>query len=104
MSVCDAASVPVDRASIEISGSGDARLAGSATRLEARVSASGNLHARGLSAQEASLTLRRSGSAEVTVLEVVDANLSGSGDVNLYGDAMIWNIVQTGSGELRRAQ
>jgi putative autotransporter adhesin-like protein len=92
----------VPRAEVEISGSGDARLQGTAAVLGVAVDGSGAVDARNLDATSADLSVSGSGDLAATVSGSVRVTVSGSGSVDLYGDAVLERVDVSGSGSIRR--
>jgi hypothetical protein len=104
---------------LEVSGSGDATFEGSAPRIEADVSGSGDLRlagstgfaqlfgsgsgdiaARDLDADAARLRTTGSGNITATVHGDVEAETSGSGDIELYGSPHVTSSHEHGSGDI----
>jgi hypothetical protein len=81
-------------------GSGDLRLFGETRDVELWVTGSGSIRGRELSAESGSLDLSGSGDISASVDESVSVRLSGSGQIDLYGDASIDDYEVSGSGEL----
>ena len=92
----------VPRADVRISGSGDARLQGTAAALGAAVDGSGAVDARNLDATTADLSVSGSGDLAVTVNGSVRVTVSGSGSVDLYGGAVLEHVDVSGSGSITR--
>jgi hypothetical protein len=82
------------------SGSGDMRLEGETHDVELALSGSGSIHGRDLSAESGSVDLSGSGDISTQVSESVSVRSSGSGRIDLYGDASIDDYEVTGSGSL----
>ena len=89
--------------SIQLSGSGDASVAGmAATDAEFETSGSGDINARPVTAEKVSVSSSGSGDCTLGLQDSgsLDIQLSGSGDVTLSGTARaIISISQTGSGD-----
>lgn len=83
-----------------ISGSGDLQLAGTADFLDIEIRGSGYVDARDLDAAGARLQIDGSGDIEATIHGEVDAEINGSGDVNLYGDVELVRADEDGSGDI----
>ncbi len=77
--------VDIDRFKVDLSGVGDIRIAGECGSLDAHVSGVGELDARGLECRNAEVTVSGVGSATVFASEAVEANISGMGDIDVYG-------------------
>jgi hypothetical protein len=84
-----------------VSGSGDMQLHGGTEFAELEVSGSGNLDARELIASEADVTVSGSGNLRATIDGPVGAAVSGSGDIDLYGDVQREHFSESGSGDIR---
>jgi len=83
-----------------VRGSGDLHVRGSTERLQAEVNGSGDLDARELVASSASLSVDGSGDLTATVHGPTDARISGSGDIDVFGSAVLGNTSVRGSGDL----
>ena len=70
---------------VVIDGSGSASMHGTCRELDLHSNGSGDLRAMGLAANEANVFLEGSGSAEITVISMLDAELSGSGSLRYNG-------------------
>jgi hypothetical protein len=89
-----------DRVGAEVVGSGDLVLAGSSAELQADVSGSGSIDARHLRADVVHLRQRGSGGSVVNARKSAAVTISGSGDVDVYGNPSSRTITRTGSGEV----
>ena len=83
-----------------LSGSGDLRLQGETNDVEMKLSGSGRIAGRKLTASSAAIDLSGSGDVSANVQDSVTVSLSGSGQVDLYGDAALDGYHDTGSGDL----
>lgn len=93
----------VDARDIEmsVSGSGDITLDGSAEDLDISISGSGGVDSRDLAARSCDVSISGSGNATIYVKEVLDAKVSGSGNIRYRGDvAKLYSRV-SGSGSVR---
>lgn len=92
-------------ASIEsaISGSGNIRLEGSASQLDARISGSGNADFSNVVCDDAKAQISGSGNIKLNANKSVDANISGSGNVTNKGAAADLKKRISGSGRLIKA-
>lgn len=93
----------VDGAELALSssGSGDVEVdEGSAELLSLVSSGSGGIFARGVPAETVRAVLSGSGDGEVTVGLSLEATLSGSGDLHVWGSPDQWDVVSAGSGEV----
>lgn len=84
-----------------IDGSGDMHLSGTADDEHLAVSGSGSLDARDVDASEAYLRIAGSGGESATVDGHVVLDINGSGNVDLYGAAVVDRSYMFGPGELR---
>jgi hypothetical protein len=92
----------VPRADLRISGSGNARLHGSAAELGVAVEGSGAVDARHLDATTADLSVSGSGDLAAAVSGAVRVTITGSGSVDLYGGAVLERVSVSGSGSITR--
>jgi hypothetical protein len=83
-----------------VSGSGDVNLAGKADEVRLDLSGSGVIDAANLPAQSGSVTLAGSGNVRATINGLAGVSLSGSGEVDLYGDVQLEHSSTTGSGAI----
>jgi peptidoglycan hydrolase-like protein with peptidoglycan-binding domain len=79
--------VDADNLVVGLLGSGRITLAGHARALKATIQGSGDLAASGLRAEDAQLTADTAGSVAVEVARTVKLKASGSGDVEILGNA-----------------
>lgn len=82
-----------------LSGSGTLTVKGSASTSRLTVSGSGSLFAGELETSKSQITISGSGSVHATVLESLEAVLSGSGNIYLRGDPSV-TLTRTGSGRI----
>lgn len=90
-----------DRVELEVSGSGELRLAGEGDKLEADVSGSGEIRCFDYVVNEADVDVSGSGNVQVHVLESLTAEISGSGDIVYKGNPAV-NAKVSGSGSVRK--
>lgn len=90
-----------DLANLTISGSGDVVLDGVGAELEAKLTGSGDLEAFGFDVSEAEMHLTGSGYAKIDVYRLLEAWVSGSGDVIYEGSPRVVASI-SGSGQVRR--
>jgi hypothetical protein len=83
-----------------LSGSGKASMSGAAKNLSVDINGSGSLDAAELEATGAYVEINGSGRATVWVKDVLDARVSGSGDIRYYGTPRV-NQDVSGSGNVR---
>lgn len=96
------ANVIAENVSADISGSGNLKLDGSADELDADISGAGEIGALGLAAKEVSVEISGSGSADVQALEVLELDLSGSGEVRYKGNPSRLKQDISGSGKVTK--
>jgi hypothetical protein len=96
-----AANATFNNANLEVSGSGDLELAGSADNLIGNVSGSGEIDCLDFPVKTAKLKVSGSGKIKATVLEFLDAEISGSGDIEYEGNPLL-NVHISGSGNVRK--
>ncbi len=86
----------------ELTGSGNINITSGTTRdLSVRLTGSGDVKAQNFSAVDATVTLTGSGSATVRASNTLNAVISGSGNVNYYGNPAVTQNI-TGSGRLKK--
>jgi hypothetical protein len=90
-----------DDLSLDVSGSGNINLAGSAKNVNLRVSGSGDYRAFDMPTDTLRLKISGSGAAQVSVNKLLDAQITGSGDVVFKGNPTVTSQV-TGSGRVRK--
>jgi len=98
----DITEVTKDKLSLAISGSGKIAAKGKVARLTATINGSGDVHATGLEAKSAAITVNGSGDADVNVTDVLTAKINGSGDITYTGSPAKVHPSVTGSGEISR--
>jgi len=86
--------------SVNVAGSGTILLCGKVDLLNASITGSGNVCAIELKAQNAKLHVTGSGDIEANVVDSVDARVTGSGDITVYGNPVTRNSKVTGSGDI----
>jgi len=89
-----------DSVAAELTGSGTISIAGAARSFEAASNGSGTLDAQRLRADTVNVRQTGSGNASVTASATVAVAVSGSGDVDVYGDPPQRSISRTGSGDV----
>ena len=70
---------------VNLSGVGEVNIAGRCKRLDARVSGIGELNAKSLECAEADIALSGMGEASIYAREMAKAEVSGMGEINIYG-------------------
>ena len=94
-----AGAAPVVKAHLD--GSGDIHLAGSTEQVTLDLSGSGTIDAAGLLAAAGSIELDGSGNVRATIDGPADVSLSGSGDIDLFGNVTLQRSSKSGSGSIR---
>jgi len=84
----------------DVSGTGDLRLSGLCDTLEAEVSGTGSLNARNLACHTVILEVSGTGGAVVHASEEIDAEISGVGNADVYGNPCERTIDVSGVGNL----
>jgi hypothetical protein len=92
----------VPSAQVRSWGSGDMRLHGGATSLDARLDGSGAVDARDFPTATADLSLSGSGDLSANVSGSARVTLSGSGNVDLFGGAVVERASISGSGSFNQ--
>ncbi len=90
----------LDVLSIAVSGSGNVSLAGSVDEQTIAVSGSGEVSNYRLSSRQTTATVSGSGEVRVTAMEVLNAKISGSGDIQYRGNPATVNQSVSGSGRV----
>lgn len=75
-----------DSFGVEIDGSGDVILEGGCNSLVVEVDGSGDIDTRSLTCKSADVTVEGSGDVDVFASDVAIVDMSGSGDVTIYGN------------------
>jgi hypothetical protein len=86
---------------VNVSGSGNINLVGTAKRLNLRVSGSGDFRAFEMPTDTARITISGSGKGQLTVNKLLDVVISGSGDVIFKGNPNVTSQI-SGSGRVRK--
>ena len=82
-------------------GSGDIELKGNVDTLKADIVGSGDLEAKKLKANKATLSVSGSGDMDVFVSQELSATISGSGDVTISGNPQKRDTKIRGSGDVK---
>lgn len=82
-----------------ITGSGDVDIRGVTMDHSIRISGSGQVHAREMQCNRAEVRLSGSGSASLSVSDLLDARITGSGSIYFSGDPAIKSSI-TGTGKI----
>lgn len=86
--------------SVSVTGSGAVSVRGSAERVDATVTGSGDLRLFELEARRAEALVTGSGDIELRATESLDASVTGSGDIRYAGDPEQVRKSVTGSGDI----
>jgi hypothetical protein len=87
---------------VSVSGSGDLTVDGGTENLAVQISGSGDVHAFGLQANSADVSVSGSADVEVTAREFLKARVSGSGDVSYRGNPAKIDTKSSGSGDISK--
>jgi hypothetical protein len=108
MSVTGSGSIKMNKLTVQtvealITGSGNIKLDGAKTAgvLTLTITGSGSYSAEELKVNEAMVRITGSGSAKIHVMENLETNITGSGNVLYQGDPMV-NANSTGSGKTKK--
>ena len=96
-----AAGITTPAISIDISGSGDVTIDGTADSQTVTISGSGDYNAGDLGTRNSTAEISGSGNVTVHALDTLDAEISGSGNTTYTGTPQVTQDI-SGSGELRR--
>ncbi len=91
-----------ERVSVALSGSGDIGLSGTSRELKVSVSGSGDVKAFGLTAETVKVNVAGSADVEVTATGLLEARVSGSGDVEYRGNPKKVDAKSVGSGDISK--
>jgi len=89
-----------DSIDADLTGSGTITLAGAARSFQAQSNGSGTLDAQRLRADTVTMRQTGSGNASLTAHASIAAAVSGSGDVDVYGNPPQRSVSRTGSGDV----
>ncbi len=92
--------IDADELQTKVTGSGDLVIQGFAKNLQATVSGSGDIDANNLKSENAYVSVVGSGDARVFVTQTIDANVTGSGDIEYRGNPQDVKTKTTGSGDI----
>jgi hypothetical protein len=87
---------------IDISGSGNATITGKTTNLNVDIAGSGKVRVKDLIAENVTVDIAGSGNAEVYASKNLDIDIAGSGNVLYYGNPAKVTKEVLGSGEVRK--
>ena len=91
-----------DKFEIDLSGAASIKIAGSAKRLYIDVSGAADLLAKELITEDVRIDVSGAANAEIYASNSCDAEVSGAGYIELYGDAKDVNMNISGAGSLER--
>jgi hypothetical protein len=94
--------VKVQELTSTVSGVGRLQMQGEAERTAMGVSGTGSIQARTLAVQNANVSVSGAGSAHISVLQTLDATVSGVGNIVYYGTPRTINRTVTGVGSIRQ--
>lgn len=94
--------ISAEDVSVDIDGSGDVSLNGYADEFTIEIDGSGDLKAYDLEAKEAYIDSDGSGDVQVSVKEILDAKIKGSGNITYKGDPEKMEFTQKGSGKISK--
>lgn len=83
-----------------LAGSGDLTLNGSTRDIEASIAGSGDIHAKNMKAQNADVRVAGSGDIAIHCSKSLKARVSGSGDIDYYGNPDKQDTKVAGSGAI----
>ena len=92
-----------DKIAVNITGSGNAELTGASNYSSFTVTGSGDIHAFNYLVQELNAGITGSGSIETRVINKLDINISGSGNLSYRGEPQSINKNIIGSGKITSA-
>lgn len=96
-------SLKSDNLYISVNGSGNVyAYANYMENITVSVNGSGNINARQATGQNVNARISGSGNIEISVLEKLDAKISGSGEINYWGNPSVVNADISGSGKIRK--
>jgi len=90
-----------DKTQATIMGSGDIKIVGSSRLFNGNIAGSGGIHADGLEADRADVTINGSGSCVLRIGDSLNANIYGSGSIYYYGSPSVFQR-DIGSGSLKQ--
>ena len=92
--------VEANTVNYNVKGSGNAYLLGVVNNFNALIQGSGDINAKFLQAQDVNAKITGSGNAIVTAFNSLIAEVSGSGDIDYYGNPGSLSTIVTGSGSI----
>lgn len=90
-----------DEIDASLSGTGDIELEGTTNTLNISLSGTGDFKGTDLSANDVNVTLSGTGNIDITTHKSLNANNSGTGDINYKGNPSNTRINNTGTGDIR---
>ena len=83
-----------------VSGSGSIEASGKTDSVDVRIAGSGDVNLKQLETSDSKVSISGSGSVSVNSRKTVSVDISGSGDVDIYGDSPIVTKSISGSGDV----
>lgn len=96
----EASKLQLENCSATINGSGEIDLGGSTENLALKISGSGDINAYNLKSVNVIVNSSGSGDVVINVIEKLQANLNGSGDITYTGSPSMVDVDARGSGEV----
>ena len=97
-----ASNVKSDDFKIDASGAGKMQISGETKTLEVDISGAGEIDAKDLRAQKVSINSSGAAQADVYASEELNADVSGAGNVNYYGNPKTVNEDRSGAGSISK--
>jgi hypothetical protein len=89
-----------DQIEINSGGSGEVTVIGKVNKLSAVTTGSGNIDAQRLISQQSEAISHGSGNIKIYANKVANLTLTGTGDIEIYGNPATKNVTNTGTGEV----
>ncbi|MCL5261161.1 MAG: DUF2807 domain-containing protein [Gammaproteobacteria bacterium] len=93
--------VQSDDFKLVVRGSGDVKMQGTAKKFEVNLLGSGNINTKALIADDVTIKLQGAGDVTVTAKNLLNADLSGMGNVKYYGNPKSVNQALSGMGNIQ---
>lgn len=87
----------------DITGSGDLEVKGWAEQIKTHIAGSASVHGYGLKANRCKADITGSGNIYVNVRSSIDADITGSGQINYCGNPSHINSQSSGSGKIKKS-
>lgn len=98
------AKVKTKKTTASISGSGDIQLSGNTEDFKVGIAGSGDIKAYELIAKNAEISVSGSGDTQITVQEILQGSVAGSGDIYYKGNPSKVKVNSAGSGEIQQVK